>query len=245
MDFINAAMRAPWAFIRNTDDRYAVKVVSEEAHFLDWVMNKALYAQDHVFLRLKALGFERLDELRRFMKTLDHVVKITDYDMPAMVELLRHVEPPLDGPLPSIKTLKQIARAWMDDVYEICNVSHYTETIDPERSAFNFAVREFRRTRPWLQENLRNDETFDRLRPTDGSVIFFGLRRSPTDDEEILFVANMEGAPCTVTPVKLPVPDLLRDGWEIALKTPGLDVATAEKPVTLRDSEAVVFTHQD
>jgi hypothetical protein len=133
----------------------------------------------------------------------------------------------------------------MDDVYEICNVSHYTETIDPERSAFNFAVREFRRTRPWLQENLRNDETFDRLRPTDGSVIFFGLRRSPTDDEEILFVANMEGAPCTVTPVKLPVPDLLRDGWEIALKTPGLDVATAEKPVTLRDSEAVVFTHQD
>ena len=245
MDFINAAIRAPWAFIRNTDDRYAVKVVSEEAHFLDWVMNKALYAQDHVFLRLKALGFERLDELRRFMKTLDHVVKITDYDMPAMVELLRYVEPPLDGPLPSIKTLKQIARAWMDDVYEICNVSHYTETIDPERSAFNFAVREFRRTRPWLQENLRNDETFDRLRPTDGSVIFFGLRRSPTDDEEILFVANMEGAPCTVTPVKLPVPDLLRDGWEIALKTPGLDVATAEKPVTLRDSEAVVFTHQD
>ncbi len=244
MDFINAAMRAPWAFIRNTDDRYAVKVVSEEAHFLDWVMHDALYAQPHVFPRLKALGFERLDELRRFMKTLDHAVKITDYDMPAMVELLRHVEPPLDGPLPSIKTLKQIARAWMDDVYEICNVSHYTATVDPEQAAFNRAVRDFRRTRPWLQENLRADETFDRLRPTDGSVIFFGLRRASASSEELLFVANMEGAPRTVTPVHLPIPDLLRDGWEVALKTPGLDVATAEEPVTLRDSEAVVFTRQ-
>ncbi len=241
MGFINAAMRAPWAFIRNTDDRYAVKVVSEEAHFLDWVMHDALYAQPHVFPRLKALGFERLDELRRFMKTLDHAVKITDYDMPAMVELLRHVEPPLDGPLPSIKTLKQIARAWMDDVYEICNVSHYTAAVDPKQAAFNLAVRDFRRARPWLQENLRDDETFDRLRPTDGSVIFFGLRRAPAYSEELFFVANMEGAPRTVTPVHLPIPDLLRDGWQIALKTPGLDVATAEELLTLHDSEAVVF----
>ncbi|MGC9398346.1 MAG: glucosylglycerol hydrolase [Anaerolineae bacterium] len=242
MDFINAAMRAPWAFIRNTDDRYAVKVVSEEAHFLDWVMHDALYAQPHVFPRLKALGFERLDELRRFMRTLAHAVDVTGYAMPAMIELLRHVEPPLDGPPPSIKTLKQIARAWMDDVYEICNVSHYMPTVDAEQAAFNLAVREFRRARPWLRENLRPDETFDRLRPTDGSVIFFGLRRAPGCSEELLFVANMEGAPRTLTPVQLPIPHLLRDSWEVALQTPGLDVATVEEPVTLRDSEAVVFT---
>ncbi len=31
MDFINASMRAPWGFIRNTDQRYAIKVVSEES----------------------------------------------------------------------------------------------------------------------------------------------------------------------------------------------------------------------
>jgi hypothetical protein len=244
MDFINASMRAPWGFIRNTDDRYAVKVVSEEARFLDWTMNEERFAEPYVFSRLKALGFSELEALKRFMRTLDHAVKVTDYDQEAMVRLLENVDPPLAGPSLSVPVLKEIARAWMDDVHEICNVSHYVEQVSAEGSDFNLRVREFRRQRPWLRANLREGETFDRQRPTDGSVLFFGLRRSPDDAEQLLFVANMEGAPRTLTPLALPIPDLPQEGWEIALVAPGTEVAGADQPLTLEDSQGVVFVRR-
>ncbi len=244
MDFINASMRAPWGFIRNTDDRYAVKVVSEEARFLDWTMNEERFAEPYVFSRLKALGFSELEELKRFMRTLDHAVKVTDYDQEAMVRLLENVDPPLAGPSLSVPVLKEIARAWMDDVHEICNVSHYTEQVSVEQSDFNLQVREFRRQHPWLRANLREGETFDRQRPTNGSVVFFGLRRSPDDAEQLLFVANMEGAPRTLTPLALPIPDLPLAGWEVALVAPGTEVAGADQPLTLEDSQGVVFVRR-
>ncbi|MFP4394831.1 MAG: glucosylglycerol hydrolase [Anaerolineales bacterium] len=252
MDFINASMRAPWGFIRNTDDRYGVKVVSEEAHFLDWIMNEALFAQDHVFKRLKAMGFVHLDGLRRFMRALDHTVQITPYDLPAMAKLLQNVEPPLDGPTFTVPALKEIARAWMDDVDEICNVSHYREAVSARTSDFNRAVREFRRARPWLINNLRPDEHFDHQRPVNGTVLFYGLRRAPEPQdeeaprEEVLFIANMEGAPRTLTPLELPIPDLPREGWEIAFTSPDIDAAeiAPDRPITLHDSQGVVFTRK-
>jgi hypothetical protein len=242
MDFINAAMRAPWSFVRNTDDRYSVKVVSEEAHFLDWVMTEALFAADHVFPRLKALGFTSLVGLRRFWHALDHAVQVTGYDLTTMVPLLAALEPPLDGPPLSVDALKGIARAWMDDVYALCNVAHYAEQVDPTRARFNREVRGFRRARPWLRENLRPAEYFDRRRPADGSVLVYGLRRAPDGGELVLFVANMEGAPCTVTPTALPIPELPATGWSVALVAPGTQVTDAGEPLTLHDSQGVVYT---
>ncbi len=242
MDFINASMRGPWGFIRNTDDRYSVKVVSEEARFLHWAMDEARFAMEETFSRLKTLGFTDLEELRRFMHTLDHVVQATEYDLNAIVLLLQNATPPLAGGPFSISRLKTIARAWMDDVHEYCNVSHYADELDPERTRFNLTVREFRRARPWLMNDLRPDEHLAYQHPTNGTVLFYGLRRAPHDSEQILFVANMEGAPRSVIPLNLSLPDLPRDGWRLALATPDLDAVRVEQEVELHDSQGVVFT---
>jgi hypothetical protein len=60
MDFINCTMRAPWGFLRNTDDRYGVKVVAEEAGgFLDWQIIPETYDWPELFPRLKAMGFHQ------------------------------------------------------------------------------------------------------------------------------------------------------------------------------------------
>lgn len=242
MDFINASMRAPWAFIRNTDDQYSVKVVSEESRFLHWIVDDALFAQHHAFPRLKAMGFADLNQLRRFMRVLDHAVRATDYHLDGIVSVLEAVVPPLSGRPFSTYKLKRIARAWMDDIYELCNVSRYSEELDPEQAHFNLAVREFRRTRPWLMQDLRGEDHFDYTHPVDGTVLFHGLRQAPDAREQILFLANMTGPACSVVPTALPIPHLPVDGWHLALAAPGMDIGDADQPIRLRDSQGVVFT---
>lgn len=245
MDFINASMRAPWSFIRNTDDRYAVKVVSEESRFLHWVVDEDRFERPDAFPRLKALGFDELSDLRRFMRYLDHIVQITDYDLDVVVQLLTHTNPPLAGGPFSIARLKTVARAWMDDVHAFCNVARYVDDLEPERTRFNLEVRQFRRQRPWLMQDLGANDCLDYRHPTDGSVLFYGLRREPGGADQVLFLSNMEGASCTVTPLNLPIPDLPQRGWALALATPGLHAAQAvsvDQPLLLRDSEGVVFT---
>ena len=155
MDFINGLMRAPWSFIRNVDDRYGVKVVSEEARFLHWAVSQESFEPGFAFPRLKAIGFTDLFELRRFLHALDHVVQATDYDLEAMVLLLNNFSPTLAGPVFTVEVLKKIARAWMDDVHDYCNVAHWQDRVDPDRSHFNLAAREFRRRRPWLRRRRR------------------------------------------------------------------------------------------
>ena len=245
MDFINASMRAPWGFIRNTDQLYAIKVVSEEARFLDWAVDAQGYAVDDAFVRLKGLGFPTHAGLRRFMKSLDHVVQITDYDVPVMVKLLNALEPALDAAPFTVDSLQKMAGAWMDDVHDFCNVTRFEADLDPVHTGFNLAVREFRRARPWLMHDLREGEFFSRIHPGDGTVLFFGLRRAPDSGdqpgEELLFVANMEGAPRTIVPTDLPIPGLSAEGWVHALATPGLTLGPAHQPVTLGDSQGVVF----
>ncbi len=239
MDFLQGAMRAPWGFIRNTDDRYGVKVVSEEARFSNWAMTEERFTRDVAFPRLKAMGFSDLGELRRFMHTLDHAVQATDGALPVVADMMNAVTPPLAGPRLDVAALKRFAHNWMEDVHEYCNVTLYYDDQIPERTAFNRVVRVFRRQRPWLMDNIGPNEYFNHLHPTRGAVIFYGLRRGP--DEDVLFVANMEGAPRTLTPLELPVPDLPRDGWQLALAAPGLTITAVDAPFTLADSQGAVF----
>ncbi|MGJ3239159.1 MAG: glucosylglycerol hydrolase [Anaerolineae bacterium] len=241
MEFINGSFRAPWGFIRNTDDKYGVKVVSEEASWLYWRMDKPTYVQEHVFPRLKALGFTELDSLRRFMNTLDHTVQATGYYLDAMVNMMNNIYPPLTDYELSIPKLKEIARAFMDDVHDFCNVSHYWQQVTVEQSDYNLAVRQFRLTRPWLIDNLHDGESLEYLHPTDGATIFYGQRIAPDNSERILFIANMEGAPKQLIPAHLPLPDLENAGWELALATPDLQIKTLTDAVTLADSQGVVF----
>jgi hypothetical protein len=55
----------------------------------------------------------------------------------------------------------------------------------------------------------------------------------------ILFVATMEGVAEEVVPTDLV--DVNGDGWEVALSSPDLDVADANEPVELADSQAALF----
>ncbi len=241
MDFLQASLHAPWGFIRNTDDRFSVKVVSEESGFLHWVVDETLFAEPESFPRLKGMGFTELDGLRRFMRVLNHAVRCTGQPLEDVAAVLEAVRPPFMGRPFSAERLKRIARAWMDDVYELCNVSRYGEALDAEQADFNLAVRAFRRGRPWLMEDLGTADHLDYLRPCDGAVVFHGLRHAPDGREQLLFVANLEGAVRTVVPTMLPIPDLPADGWEVALAAPGVTVAGAGQPVSLGDSQGVVF----
>ncbi len=241
MDFVNASMRAPWGFFRNTDDKYGVKVVSEEARFTEWVMTEDRFNREDMFPRLKAMGFTQLSEVRRFMHSLEHAVLAARGDLEAVAKLINSATP-LFAPGPfTVASLKGYALAWMEDVHEYCNVWGYTDDVSPARAAFNRTVREFRQARPWLMDNLRAGEHFDHQQPTNGAILFYGLRRSPDGTEQILFMANMEGAPRTVEPLKLPIPQLPQDGWRVSLQSPGLDVTDAATAVELKDSQGVVF----
>ena len=239
MDFLNASAHAPWGFIRNTDDLYGVKVMSEEALFLWWQVDGAAYRHEDNFTRLKLLGFDDLDGLRRFMQELARAVTLTSYSLVTMVDLLRSVEPLLAGPPLSMATLKRIAKAFMDDLHDYCSVGLSVGRLGEERAHFNLAVREFRRARPWLIRDLSNDDHYGRT-VTDHATLFYSLRTSPEGDEQVLFVANMEGDPVEVAPTELPLPKF--GGWQLALAAPGVHFEHADKPVTLADSQGVVLT---
>lgn len=239
MDFLNANIRAPWGFIRNTDDLYGVKVVSEEANFAEWVITDERYDDPHNFPLLKAIGFDDLSEVRRFLHMLDHLVQATDYDLPMMAEMLNIAGFP-NTPW-TVESLKGFARAWMDDAYHFCNVTRYYDALDAERQDFDLAVRDFRREHAWLIENLREGDVLDYVHPTHGGVIFYGFRQSPDFNTQILFIANMEGAPQQVVPADLPIPNLPLDGWQPGLVTPIIRVHGLQDALTLHDSQAVVF----
>jgi hypothetical protein len=94
MDFINCTTRSPWGFIRNTDDRYGVKVVAEEAGgFLDWQVLPEVYDHDaNIFPRLKKMGFGKQEELRQFVRGLYDAIEETDYDLEEVANLCqRHL----------------------------------------------------------------------------------------------------------------------------------------------------------
>ncbi|MGB1285578.1 MAG: glucosylglycerol hydrolase, partial [Aggregatilineales bacterium] len=246
MDFLNASMRAPWGFIRNTDDRYGVKVVSEESLWMHWMIAPEDYKTGDTFNRLKQSGFTDLHELRRFLRVLDNVVRATDYDLPAMVALLNAVDPPFSITNFDVPMLKDIARAFMDDVHDVCNVALYSDNLDAAHTAYNRVLREFRQRRPWLINNLKSSELLDYLHPSEGTALFYGVRQSPDNREKIVFIANMEGAARALVPAELPIPDLTKSGWRPVLSTPGLviDDDGFNRVLTLADSQGVVFMQE-
>ncbi|QPH54891.1 glucosylglycerol hydrolase [Pontivivens ytuae] len=245
MDFLNASARASWGFIRNQDDRYGVKVVSEEAISLKWQVDEYSYSLPQSFPRLKALGFEDRESLVRFMEFLPALVEVTDYDLNVIAKLLNEVDPPLDGPHPvTVATLKEIARAWMDDMHEYCNVARHHAQLSPAQTKFNHELREFRRARPWLRENLNERDRFDYRRPVEGTVLFTSLRHGP-DGEQVYMIAHMEGGPTgEFDPLRLPIDGLEGFGWEVALRTPPIGGDYISGPLTLHDSQGVVFTRR-
>ncbi|MFP5306358.1 MAG: glucosylglycerol hydrolase [Gammaproteobacteria bacterium] len=245
MDFLNAMARASWGFIRNQDDRYGVKIVAEEAISFKWQVDAYTYLQPGHFRRLKELGYETREALGRFFEILPALVEVTQYDLDVIAKLLNAVDPPLDGPLPfDTATLKQIARAWMDDMHDYCNVANYLEMLGDAHTEYMLRLREFRRARPWLRGNLSGADHFDYQRPTRGAVVFRSLRHGP-DGEQVFAIAHLEGKPLLdVDPTALPIPGLEGGGWQVALRSPQIGADYLGGPISLHDSMAVLFTRK-
>ncbi len=243
MDFLNARARASWGFIRNQDDRYGVKVVAEEAISLKWQIDEKSYDKPGNFRRLKEMGFADRNSLARFLEFLPGLVDVTDYNLDAIATLLRNVEPKLAGPDEiTVPIVKKIARAWMDDMHEYCNVSHAHDSLGDQLTRYFLDLREFRRQRAWLRQNLGANDVFDYRRPVNGSVLFCSLRHGP-GGEQVLMVANMEGGAVEdIDPVRLDLPGLTPEGWHLALRTPPIGSDYLGGPLTLHDSMGVVFT---
>jgi hypothetical protein len=244
MDFIHANMRAPWGFIRDTDSIWNVKVVSDESKFLYWQVREEQFESDEHFHRVKELGFESKDELLTFMNALSAAVKSTDYDLDVMAGMLSAMDSPLGDDL-SAADLEEYAYAWMQDIHDFANLSHWHESQSDERTAFDLRVRKFRQERPWLRSDVdfEGDEYYGYRHPTEGTVLYYGFRVSPDGDEQLLFAANMEGVPVEVSPgiLREEMPDIPTDGWDVALAAPGVDSGTE---VELDNSQGVVWRRE-
>jgi len=241
MDFANASMRGAWSFIRNIDARYAVKVWAEEARFLDWHVTEEWFSVPEAFRRLKGMGFTDFGELRRFMRHLAGAVELHGDDDRPVPGALAAARPQLTQIPLDVTTLRRAARAWMDDVHDYCSLPRWSP--DPERARFNLALREFRRSRPWLRSDLTAADRFDYRHPTAGSVVFFGHRSAPRRDDRVALVANMEGAPTVVVPAEL-LDDLAADEWEPAAAAPGVIFNSFAAPLTLPNGTGVLLVRR-
>ena len=242
MDFLNAMARGSWGFIRNQDDKYGVKVVAEEAISLNWQVDAYTYSIPGNFRRLKDLGFEDRDSLGRFFVILPALVEATDYDLVVMAKLLNEVDPPLQGPSPyDASALKQVARAWMDDMHDYCNVTNYLDGLGDGHTEYMLKLRQFRAERPWLRDNYGPKDVFDYDTPTNGTVAFRSLRHGP-DGEQVFAIAHLEGKPLLdIDPTSLSIPGLEGGGWKVALRSPTIGADYEGGPVSLHDSMALLY----
>ncbi|MEM6592219.1 MAG: glucosylglycerol hydrolase, partial [Cyanobacteria bacterium P01_C01_bin.73] len=270
MDFLNALIGTPWGFFRNTDDRYGVKVVAEEVGFLDWQIEPEMYDEKDAFPRLKSLGFDDFDRLRDFAKALQEAMVETDYNLQAVAEICQHClganedgevcEVPHMGELNEpnlplflatldVPKLKAFAMAFMEDGHDMCNVGRYTGRVKPAIAGYGHRLREFRRQRPWLRNNLTGRDRFNRI-SDDERTIFYGIRLNPGQsndtDDQVVVIAHMGGAPMKVTLgdwLQLDMKD-----WTVAIATPDLDPTTDLKDLRafeLRDGQGILLIPQD
>ncbi|NEO87551.1 MAG: alpha-amylase [Spirulina sp. SIO3F2] len=260
MDFINALMHTPWMFFRNTDERYGVKVVSEEAGFLEWQITPAMFKRKGAFPRLKSLGFKHIEELREFSHALNELMQTNDYNIAEVVEAIRHCMENGNCHLPRIKQLsrsgmlrflskmdldrlKGFSRWFMEDCYEACNISRYEQSLNAASVKYNLGLRRFRHQYPWLRHNLAGIDRFNKL-SEDDVTLFYGVRSNPDDpDECVAMIAHMGGETTRVIPQTLLHLDESEVMWEVAIASLGLDIdaIALEEPLELQDSQGILL----
>ncbi|MFN2323597.1 MAG: glucosylglycerol hydrolase [Trueperaceae bacterium] len=258
MDFLNAIARAPWGFVRDTDDRYAIKVAAEEAGFLEWQVADDGFAAKGAFVHLKALGFEDLASLRRAMRALEAEMA-SGADPIHVADRVAPLLPAQLGQPAGVDGLKRLARAFMADAAAWCNVEKHASRIDEAASTFAARVRALRRARPWLAEALRVGEWCRLLEPPPpdhrpGAHDLAGgaarpartrvdaLRVAPDGGERLWLVANLEGEAIDVDLAEPPSDGSPKGGrWRVLLASPGAVVDAATGTARLPDGEGVVL----
>ncbi|MGB7413193.1 MAG: glucosylglycerol hydrolase [Thermosynechococcaceae cyanobacterium] len=267
MEFLNAHFHGGWGFFRNTDERYAVKVASEEAGFLDWQVDDDLYGKPHFFKSLKDLGFSELGPLRGFTRALQIAMSQTHYDLDTIAEVcqrclgggseecdleaikdLKHPTAPSFLEDLDVPKLQQFAKAFMKDIHEFANVGHWHSNLQAEQVAFNLALRQFRLEHPWLIKNLSGTDRFNHISGED-HTLFYGLRTQSTEEtdesepQQLAMITHMGGEPAIATLGDWLQLDL--EEWQIVFKTPGLEVGDSAKDLQtfeLKDSQGLLLT---
>ncbi|MGB7396992.1 MAG: glucosylglycerol hydrolase [Candidatus Macondimonas sp.] len=235
MDFINTNARSPWGFLRNTDDRYAVKVMEEEWRSMLWQIDEQRYQRPDFFIRLKELGFLTFPDLEYFMQSLARSMLATQNDVARVAQFLDSLAPSMVGPKPlDVPAMNAIARAWMDDMHAYCNVALHQEELDPGQTAAMLTVRRFRQDNPWLAANLGDEDRFYFRRPVAGTVLVVGLRRHPENTRQVLLLLNLEGEPVTLNLADL-IPKV-GSGWRQVLP----DESPLPMQLTLSNGEGLV-----
>lgn len=241
MDFLQALGSTPWSFIRDTDTTYAIKIVAEEAHFLDWQITENEYRQSRFFKRLKHLGYTTLDQLRIFTKLLLHLVKATDYAVDDIVSMLNSTNRTDNNHKWTPEKLQDFCKAWMRDMSAYCTVDYHARYVNSKKATFNLEVRNFRINNPWLANNFCGQDTLSYLEPTNGTVIYFGYRKDPDSEKEFVIVLNMEGQPKQVIPSNLGLPVADPEKWSVALSTPNITRKNINEPIRLSVSQGLLF----
>ncbi len=233
MDFLNAVARAPWGFVRDTDDRHAVKVAAEEAGFLDWQVDEGGFAGGEAFVRLKALGFTELAPLRRAFRALEAEVRAGS-DVATAAERVAPLLPAGLGRPPGVEGLKRLAHAFMADAAAWCNVGRHADRIDAAQAEFGARLRALRRARPWLMAALGDGEHC-RVERRDGATLVDALRLAPDGGEALWLVANLEGETVDVRFENAPA----AGAWTPLLASLGAHVG--DGVVRLPDGEGLVL----
>ncbi len=238
MDFLQALARAPWGFVRNTDERYGVKILAEEAGFFTWQVEPAAYRADGAFMRLKALGFTTLGAWRRFLGELTAQIAAAPDDL---VTVARRLGDLGAAPAADPAWLRHTARAAMDDMHAFCGVPRWSGRLDPKLTAFALRARRLRHHRPWLRSDLAEGEGIGLLPPevVQGADVVWASRRAPGGGESLLLLANLAGDAVELTPASTPVDAGAR--WGALLASPGAERVGAGTRWRLPDGEAVVL----
>jgi len=236
MTFIAAPLHAPWAFLRDTDDRYAVKVAAKEGGVFTWCFRPDDYARADAFVRLKAAGLADHAQAQACFTALQDALATGAEDPRQIAAWL--AERQLDLPVASdAEALKSLARAFMRDLRDACVVWRAESQLDERRLAFGNAARRLRRSRPWLRADLASSDRLTQQAGDDGGTLLRGERHAPDGSEWLAIVANLEGEPLTVRPG-----EGLSDGaWRLLLATPGVDWGGPDEELVLGDAEGVLL----
>lgn len=250
MDFLNATMRAPWCFFRNVDDIYGLKVIAEEARFLDWQVEPGMFDDPTTFVRLKQLGIDNLAQLRAFTTWLNKTVADVgdNYDLDDLAQRCQVFLASRDHPHQVItaQILKTFAKDYLEDCCDLCQVDRYTDRLAPQQTRFNLNLRRYRQAHPWLRENLTPQDSFSRT-SDDHTTLFYGLRSNPLTassdrPESIILVTHLGGEPAIVTLADWLAIDLAQ--WQIVCTSPNLglkDDMTSLSRFELQDGQGVLL----
>jgi len=203
MDFLQANLRTPWSFFRNTDTEWAAKIMCEELNFLDWMVNEEIFAQADLFPRLKDKGFSSLGELKRFVAHLANFLEISNYDTALAADLMNSNPQGYQGPAQKDpQGLITLAKCWMEDVRDLCCVEHFYEGANRTMIDFAAKLRHFRKQNPWLAPSFKEEDRLG-LVDCDSAVVYWGVRQDPSGSGSLMFLANMEGEAKTLRPMEI------------------------------------------